>query len=86
MGELPGYHDDTSEDEYMSYKETQPKTKTWNDTLAENLEQSKNKFSEKKEHNTEHHTMSDSDENNSLNPEEPKCDSQDFLDMSPTLL
>ena len=41
------------------------------------------------EHKKQHHAMSDSDDNderNSFNPDEPKCDSQDFLDMSPTLL
>lgn len=87
-GELPGYQDDTSEDECLSEKEGALKTNEKSSrTPVECFQESTRKVAEKIDHKPQH-AMSDSDDDdiNSFNPDEPKCDSQDFLDMSPTLL
>ena len=72
----------------MSEKEGALKTNEKSSrTPVECFQESTRKVAEKIDHKPQH-AMSDSDDDdiNSFNPDEPKCDSQDFLDMSPTLL
>lgn len=81
VGELPGYKDDTSDDE-ANFDQTSQKDEIWSSKKAKNESNYKRKI----------HTMSDSD-NNDDSPDsnddlktESGNNSQDILNMSPTLL
>ena len=81
MGELPGYKDDTS-DEDANFDQTSQKDEIWSSKKAKNESNNKRKI----------HTMSDSDSNadspdsNDDLKTESGNNSQDILNMSPTLL
>ena len=80
MGELPGYKDDTSDDD-ANFDQTSQKDEIWSSKKAKNELNNKRKI----------HTMSDSDNDDSPDSNddlktESGNNSQDILNMSPTLL